>query len=148
MTRFSRTLLFLFLACGFLLLPAQVAAQQAKPAQQQQIHNQEDNQQQDQMEDQSQDLQTSDVCPFTGTISKKEGKFYLEDHSHRQTYLLDDSWLARRHVGVNVLVHGTLNQEKNLIRVRSIVNVRSTTFPRCDSLLMNPKESTPSGIAT
>jgi len=147
MIRFSSTLLFLLLACPFLLLPSQLAAQQPKPAQQQQIQNQKENQQEDQMEDQSQDLQTRDVCPFTGTISKKEGKFYLEDHSHRQTYLLDDDWLARRHVGANVLVHGTLNQDKNLIHVRSIINVRSITFPRCDSMLYAPQRHAYTGIA-
>lgn len=143
MARFFSIVVCILPLCAVLLFLSRAAAQQPKPSQQQQLQNQQENQQQDQ----SQDLRTRGTCPFTGTISKKEGRFYLADHWRRQTYLLDDAWLARRHVGANVLVHGTLDQEKNLIRVRSISDIQSNVFPRCDSLLSDPQRLASPGIA-
>lgn len=127
----------LFIACFSILfllfaaLPQRAAAQQSNSQQEQQQQNQQQNQVQDQSQDQSQSSQTQDACPFFGKISKKGSRFFLQDTIHKQTYLLDDSWLAKRHIGPNVLVKGTLNPDTNFIHVRSIVDVHSSLVPRC-----------------
>lgn len=112
-------------------LPQRSDAQQSNSQQEQQGQNQQQNQMQDQSQDQSQSSETQDACPFFGKIAKKGNRFFLQDSIHKQTYLLDDSWLAKRHLGPNVLVKGTLNPDTNFIHVRSIVDVHSSLVPRC-----------------
>jgi len=80
-----------------------------------------------------QESETQNVCPFFGKIARKGIRFYLQDSIHKQTYQLDDSWLARRHMGTNVLVKGSLDPDSKLIHVKSIANVHSSIVPRCDS---------------
>lgn len=134
MTRrcFSATVLFLLLFLAT-LFPRQVLAQQPTSSQERQQQVQQENQSENQFQDQSQESETRDVCPFFGKIAKKGTRFYLQDSIHKQTYLLDDSWLARRHMGTNVLVKGSLDPNSNFIHVRSITNVHSTMTPHCDS---------------
>lgn len=126
---FTTFSVLLFFCASF---PGRAAAQQSNSSQEQQGQNQQQNQMQDQSQDQSQESQTQNVCPFFGKISKKGTRFYLQDPIHKQTYILDDSWLAKRHIGPNVLVRGTLDSETNFIHVRSIVDMHSSLVPRCN----------------
>jgi hypothetical protein len=103
------------------LHPGRAVARQTQTPQQGQ--NQQQNQQQDQSRDQLLQTEVGDVLNFRGKVTKKEGKYYLEDHIQKQNYLLDDNWLAKRHLNDNVLVKGVLVQDKNLIHVRSIVKL-------------------------
>jgi hypothetical protein len=120
--------LLLFLV---VLFPRPAFAQEPTSSQERQQQVQQENQSEDQSQDQMQDSETRDVCPFFGKIAKKGTRFYLQDSIHKQTYLLDDSWLARRHMGTNVLVKGSLDPDSNFIHVRSITNVHSTMTPHC-----------------
>ena len=110
------------LAAGLVVFhPGRAIARQTQTPQQSQ--NQQQNQQQDQSRDQLQQTEVGDVQNFRGKVTKKEGKYYLEDHINKENYLLDDNWLSKRHLNANVLVKGVLEQDKNLIHVRSIVTL-------------------------
>lgn len=131
--RIPRICALLLLLATWALLPRQAIAQHATSSQEQQGQNQQENQFEDQSQDQMQESATQNVCPFFGKIARKGIRFYLQDPIHKQTYELDDSWLARRHMGTNVLVKGSLDSDSKLIRVKSIANVHSRVVPRCDS---------------
>jgi hemolysin activation/secretion protein len=106
------------LSMGFLFVPSS-AAQQSNQ-QQTQRRNQQQNQRRDEIEDSFQDLQQKDVTTFRGKISQKYSVFYLEISTTHNSYKLDDSRKARLYLGKTVRVTGTLDEDKNLIRVKEI----------------------------
>jgi hemolysin activation/secretion protein len=106
------------LSMGFLFVPSS-AAQQSNQ-QQTQRQNQQQNQRRDEIEDSFQDLQQKDVTTFRGKISQKYSVFYLEISTTHNSYKLDDSRKARLYLGKTVRVTGTLDEDKNLIRVKEI----------------------------
>jgi hypothetical protein len=124
-----------FLCFGSVFLCASRAAAQ-QTQQQEQRENQQLDERMDQSTNQSQSMVVSDVRLFSGKITKKLGKFYLEDHLHKRTFILDNDWLVQRHLGASVFIKGVLDEERNVIHVRSIVNVPSKTA--------NPPEHKPS----
>lgn len=95
------------------------AAQQANQ-QQNQTQNQQRNEYRDAHEDSQEDLQQKDVTTFRGKISQKYSIFYLEISTTHNSYKLDDSRKARLFLGKTVRVTGTLDEEKNIIRVKEI----------------------------
>jgi outer membrane biogenesis lipoprotein LolB len=106
---------FLFAA----LFPAASRAQQ-KPRDQQE--SQQQNQQRDQYQTTQQQLDQKDLQSFRGKISQKFRKFFLEDPVSHNSYLLDDSYQAKRFLGRTVRVTGTLDEDKNIIHVQSIAS--------------------------
>jgi hypothetical protein len=60
------------------------------------------------------------VMPFTGTITKSNGKFTLQESTVGATYILDDQKAARKYEGKKVLVTGTLDGKSKLIHVQKI----------------------------
>lgn len=106
---------------AFVFVPSS-AAQQSNQ-QQTQRQNQQQNQHRDEIENSFQDLQQKDVTTFQGKISLKYSVFYLEVSTTHNSYKLDDSRKARLYLGKTVRVTGTLDEEKNLIRVKEISSV-------------------------
>ena len=109
------------LSIAFVFVPSS-AAQQSNQ-QQTQRQNQQQNQHRDEIENSLQDLQQKDVTTFRGKISQKYSVFYLEVSTTHNSYKLDDSRKARLYLGKTVRVTGTLDEEKNLIRVKEISSV-------------------------
>jgi Protein of unknown function (DUF5818) len=109
------------LSIAFVFAPSS-AAQQSNQ-QQTQRQNQQQNQHRDEIENSLQDLQQKDVTTFRGKISQKYSVFYLEVSTTHNSYKLDDSRKARLYLGKTVRVTGTLDEEKNLIRVKEISSV-------------------------
>jgi hemolysin activation/secretion protein len=109
------------MSTAFAFVPSS-AAQQASQ-QQDQSRNQQRNQYRDEHEDSQQDLEQKDVTTFRGTISQKYSIFYLEISTTHNTYKLDDSRKAKLYLGKTVRVTGTLDEEKNSIRVKEISGV-------------------------
>ena len=103
---------------GALNTPAQDTRRQ-KPEQPQQR-----SQYRDQAQPLMQDTQQKDARSFAGTISQKQGTFYLEEEFHRRTFELTDAWEARRFVGRTVRITGALlDSEKNILRVIAITAI-------------------------
>lgn len=96
-------------------------------AQETQRHKQEQNPQQNQYRDESQStVQQQDqqnVRTFAGKISQKNSRFFLEEEIHRTPYLLADTWNVKRFLGKKVRVTGTLDQDHNILHVKSIDTV-------------------------
>ena len=110
------------LSIAFAFAPSS-AAQQTNQ-QQNQAQNQQRNQYRDTLENSQQDLQQKDVTTFRGKISEKYAVFYLEVSTTHNSYKLDDSRKATLFLGKTVRVTGTLDEEKNTIRVKEISSVR------------------------
>jgi hypothetical protein len=94
-------------------------------AQQKQQENQEQtNKPQSQYRDQSQSLQETqqraNVQAYRGQISTKHGKYYLEEAHTRSSYLLEDTWEAKKFVNKKVRVTGWLDAEKSVLHVVSL----------------------------
>jgi hemolysin activation/secretion protein len=106
---------------AFAFVPSS-AAQQTNQ-QQNQSRNQQQNPHREELENSQQDLQQKDVTTFRGKISQKYSVFYLEISTTHNSYKLDDSRKARLYLGKTVRVTGTLDEEKNLIRVKEISGV-------------------------
>jgi hypothetical protein len=109
------------LSIGFVLVPSSSAQQSNQ--QQTQRQNQQQNQHRDENENSLQDLQQKDVTTFRGKISQKYSVFYLEVSTTHNSYKLDDSRKARLYLGKTVRVTGTLDETRNLIRVKEISSV-------------------------
>jgi hemolysin activation/secretion protein len=109
------------MSLAFRFVPSS-AAQQTNQ-QQNQSQNQQRNQYRDELEDSQQDLQQKNVTTFRGKISQKYSIFYLEISTTHNSYKLDDSRKARLFLGKTVRVTGTLDEEKNTIRVKGISGV-------------------------
>jgi hemolysin activation/secretion protein len=108
------------LSAAFMFVPSSSAQQ----TNQQQNHqqNQQQNAQRDQLQNSQQDLQQKDVTTFRGKISQKYSKFYLEVSVTHNSYELDDSRMAKLFLGKTVRVTGTLDEDKNMIRVKTIAS--------------------------
>jgi hypothetical protein len=106
---------------AFALVPSS-AAQQTNQ-QQNQSRNQQQNPHRDELENLQQDLQQKDVTTFRGNISQKYSICYLEMSTTHNSYKLDDSRKATLYLGKTVRVTGTLDEEKNTIRVKEISGV-------------------------
>jgi hemolysin activation/secretion protein len=111
----------ILLGIAFAFVPSS-AAQQTNQ-QQNQSRNQQQNPHRDEFEDSQQDLEQKGVTTFRGKISQKYSIFYLEISTTHNSYKLDDSRKARLFLGKTVRVTGTLDEEKNTIRVKEISGV-------------------------
>jgi len=94
-------------------------------AQQKQQEKQEQtNKPQSQYRDQSQPLQETqqraNVQAYRGQISTKHGKYYLEEAHTRSSYLLEDTWEAKKFLNKKVRVTGWLDSEKSILHVVSL----------------------------
>ena len=107
---------------GAALAFATPASAQQESQQQNHQQNQRQNAQRDQIQDLRQDTLQKDVTTFRGKISQKYARFYLEVSVTHNTYELDDSRQAKPFLGKTVRVTGTLDEDKNLIRVKTIAN--------------------------
>jgi hypothetical protein len=88
----------------------------------------EQNPQQNQYRDQTQDTsqqqqQQQSVTTFTGKVSQKDNRYFLEDPVHRNSYQLADIWEVKRFLGKKVRVAGVLDQDRNILHVKSITPV-------------------------
>jgi hypothetical protein len=97
------------------------SAQQANQ-QQSQRQNQQQSQHRDEIENSQEDQLQKDVTTFRGKVSQKYSTFYLEISVTHNSYKLDDSRKARLFLGKTVRVTGTLDEEKNTIRVKEIAS--------------------------
>jgi len=94
-------------------------------AQQKQQEKQEQtNKPQSQYRDQAQPLQETqqraNVQAYRGQISTKHGKYYLEEAHTRSSYLLEDTWEAKKFLNKKVRVTGWLDSEKSILHVVSL----------------------------
>ncbi len=114
----SRTLLSLFSTIALLLLVNSSRAQET------QRQKQEQNTQQNQYRDEAQatqlDQSMGNSQSYSGKVSQKYGKFYLEVAHSRSSYLLEDIWQGKRFVNKKVRVTGLLDSDKNILHVVSI----------------------------
>jgi len=71
-------------------------------------------------QDNSQRNDQNDVKTFTGTISKSNGNFVLEESTVGGTYGLDDQKTASNYEGKKVVVTGTYDSDSKTIHVQKI----------------------------
>lgn len=71
-------------------------------------------------QDNSQRNDQNDVKTFTGTISKSNGNFVLEESTVGGTYQLDDQKTASNYEGKKVVVTGTYDSDSKTIHVQKI----------------------------
>ena len=74
----------------------------------------------DQSQSTSQDQAQQPVRTLTGKISQKGDKFVMEELFHPTSYRLADTWNVKRFLGKKVRVTGWLEQEQNILHVKSI----------------------------
>ena len=71
-------------------------------------------------QDNSQRNDQNDVKTFTGTISKSNGNYVLEESTVGGTYGLDDQKTASNYEGKKVVVTGTYDSDSKTIHVQKI----------------------------
>jgi hypothetical protein len=71
-------------------------------------------------QDNSQRNDQNDVKTFTGTISKSNGNYVLEESTAGGTYGLDDQKTASNYEGKKVVVTGTYDSDSKTIHVQKI----------------------------
>jgi hypothetical protein len=72
------------------------------------------------VQDQTRPDNESQAKTFTGTITKANGKYVLQEATGGTSYQLDDQTNAKKYSGKSVLVTGTLDASTNTIRVQKI----------------------------
>jgi Tfp pilus assembly protein PilV len=103
---------------GMAGLPANASAQESRQQKQQQ--SAQENRYRDQTESSRQNQQQQDVQAYRGQISSKHGKVYFEEvHSHN-SYLLADTWEAKRFLNKKVRVTGWLDADLGILHVISM----------------------------
>jgi Protein of unknown function (DUF5818) len=75
---------------------------------------------QSETQDNSQRNDQNDIKTFTGTISKSNGNFVLEESTVGGTYGLDDQKTASNYEGKKVVVTGTYDSDSKTIHVQKI----------------------------
>jgi hypothetical protein len=94
------------------------------PAQETQRQKPEQQSQQNQYRDQAQSTQLDQyqrgTQSYTGKVSEKYGKFYLEEAHSRSSYLLVGIWQAKRFLNKKVRVTGWLDSDKNILHTVSL----------------------------
>jgi hypothetical protein len=83
----------------------------------------QENSYRDQSQDTQQDQQQKDRGSYSGKITEKFGRFYLEDQGKRTSFQLQNTWDAKRYVGKTVRITGTLDTEKNILHVVAIAQI-------------------------
>jgi Protein of unknown function (DUF5818) len=71
-------------------------------------------------QEKSQRSDQNDVKTFTGTISKSNGNYVLEESTAGGTYGLDDQKTASNYEGKKVVVTGTYDSDSKTIHVQKI----------------------------
>jgi len=102
------------LTCFACLASAQ-ETQRQKPEQ-----SQQQNQYRDQSQDTQEDQQQKPTQSYTGKVSEKFGKYYLEDKRSRTSYLLQGSWDLKRFLDKKVRITGSLDTDKDILHVVAI----------------------------
>lgn len=74
----------------------------------------------DQAQKPQQNLQQQDTQSYTGKVSERHGKFYLEEARSKTSYQLEGTWSTKRYLGKKVRITGTLDAETNVLRVVTI----------------------------
>jgi hypothetical protein len=90
---------------------------------QKQEQNPQRNQYRDELQTTAQQQDQQNVRTFAGKISQKNSRYFLEEAVHRTPYLLADTWNLKRFLGKKVRVTGTLDQDRNILHVKSIDTV-------------------------
>ena len=80
-------------------------SQRQKPEQ-----NSQQNLYRDQAQKPQQNLQQQDTQSYTGKVSERHGKFYLEEARSKTPYQLEGTWSAKRYLGKKVGIGGDLAQ--------------------------------------
>jgi translation elongation factor EF-Ts len=93
-------------------------SQRQKPEQ-----SQQQNQYREQAEGTQRDQQQKQSQSYSGKISQKFGKYYLENTHDKTTYVLDGRWDVNKFVDKKVRVSGTLDADRNILRVIAISQI-------------------------
>jgi hypothetical protein len=113
--------LLAFLSLTTLSMATACHAQETQRQKQEQ--NPQQNQYRDELQSTAQQQDQQNVRTFAGKISRKNSRFFLEEAVHRTPYLLADTWNVKRFLGKKVRVTGTLDQDRNILHVKSIDTV-------------------------
>jgi hypothetical protein len=120
----TKRFLFSVLAFLWLMMLSMAAPCHAQETQRQkQEQSPQQNQYRDELQSTAQQQDQQDVRTFAGKITQKNSRFFLEEAVHRTPYLLADTWNVKRFVGKKVRVTGTLDQDGNILHVKSIGTV-------------------------
>jgi uncharacterized protein YdeI (BOF family) len=127
----TRLFAVLLLACGMMLMSAQLFGQNAAPSAQQQYPTQQRGQEPAQQQQprqspdqsgQAPDSQAQSQSPgvqvFTGTIVKSGDKYVFQDSASNTTYDIDHQDQVKQFEGKKVRVHGTLDSNGKMIHVQ------------------------------
>jgi len=114
--------LFLAAAAQFCVFPiaGDVYAQQ-KQQDKQDKTNKPQSQYRNQSESLQETQQRQNIQAYRGQISTKHGKYYLEEAHTRASYVLEDTWEAKKFLNKKVRVTGWLDTEKSILHVVSLV---------------------------
>jgi hypothetical protein len=105
-------------ACGSAWLPNNAWAQETQRQKQEQSPQQ--NEYHDQTQSLQRDQQQHDLKAYRGQISSKHNKYYLQENYSKASYLLQDTWEAKKFVDKKVRVTGWLDTEKDILHVVSM----------------------------
>ena len=102
---------------GYALLAAALALPASSFAMGQEPRESPDTQSSTQARDNGQATENS----FAGRIVKgKKGKLVLEDTAKGTSLVLDNQQLAKKYVGKNVVIAGTLDENNNVLHIKKI----------------------------
>jgi type II secretory pathway pseudopilin PulG len=90
-------------------------SQRQKPEQ-----SQQQNTYREQAQDTQRDQQQKQTQSYSGKISQKFGKYYLENPRDKSSYVLDGRWDIKNFIDKKVRVTGTLDADRNILRVIAI----------------------------
>src|SRR5260370_2431983 len=119
----NRFLVSLLAVLSFVVLSMAAPCHAQETQRQKQEQNPQQNQYRDELQSTAQQQDQQDVRTFAGKITQKNSRFFLEESVHRTPYLLADTWDVKRFVGKKVRVTGTLDQDRNILHVKSIGTV-------------------------
>jgi Protein of unknown function (DUF5818) len=103
---------------GAAFSPVNSSAQEAQRQKQEQSSQQ--NQYRDQSQSPQQNQQQQEIQSYRGQLSSKHGKFYLEEARSRSSYVLEDTWEAKRFLNKKVRVTGWLDADQGILHVVSL----------------------------
>jgi Ni/Co efflux regulator RcnB len=116
-------LVSLLAVLSFVVLSMAAPCYAQETQRQKQEQNPQQNQYRDELQSTAQQQDQQNVRTFAGKISQKNSRFFLEEAIHRTPYLLADTWNVKRFLGKKVRVTGTLDQDHNILHVKSIDTV-------------------------
>lgn len=90
---------------------------------QKQEHNQQQSQYRDQSDSLQQEQQQHDLKTYRGQVSAKHDNYYFQEAYSRASYLLEDTWEAKKFLNKKVRITGWVDADKSILHVVTMTQV-------------------------